>query len=83
MTELQNTPTPHIGAKQGEIAETILLPGDPLRAKYIAEHFLTDVHGEDEAFSHVLRNGSGAVRSKIEDVFGNTLCARDKKSLAH
>ena len=35
------------------------------------EHFLTDVHGEDEAFSHVLRNGSGAVRSKIEDVFGN------------
>lgn len=31
MTELQKTPTPHIGAKQGEIAETILLPGDPLR----------------------------------------------------
>ena len=36
-------PTPHIGAKQGEIAETILLPGDPLRAKYIADHFLTEV----------------------------------------
>lgn len=32
--------TPHIEAKQGEIAETILLPGDPLRAKYIAETFL-------------------------------------------
>ena len=32
----------HIGAKQGEIAETILLPGDPLRAKYIAETFLED-----------------------------------------
>jgi len=30
----------HIGAKQGDIAETILLPGDPLRAKYIAENFL-------------------------------------------
>ena len=30
----------HIGAKPGEIAEKILLPGDPLRAKYIAEHFL-------------------------------------------
>jgi len=30
----------HIGAKQGEIADTILLPGDPLRAKYIAETFL-------------------------------------------
>ncbi|MBC1501400.1 purine-nucleoside phosphorylase [Listeria weihenstephanensis] len=33
----------HIEAKQGEIAETILLPGDPLRAKYIAETFLEDV----------------------------------------
>ncbi|MFD3446169.1 purine-nucleoside phosphorylase [Microbacteriaceae bacterium 4G12] len=32
----------HIGAKQGEIAETVLLPGDPLRAKYIAEAFLED-----------------------------------------
>lgn len=32
----------HIGAKKGEIADTILLPGDPLRAKYIAENFLED-----------------------------------------
>ncbi len=32
----------HIGAKQGEIAETILLPGDPLRAKHIAQTYLTD-----------------------------------------
>ncbi|MBU5676328.1 purine-nucleoside phosphorylase [Alkaliphilus sp. MSJ-5] len=32
----------HIGAKKGDIAETILLPGDPLRAKYIAENFLAD-----------------------------------------
>ncbi|HWK23304.1 MAG TPA: purine-nucleoside phosphorylase [Ureibacillus sp.] len=33
----------HINAKQGDIADTILLPGDPLRAKYIAETFLEDV----------------------------------------
>ena len=33
----------HIQAKQGDIADIILLPGDPLRAKYIAEHFLQDV----------------------------------------
>lgn len=46
------------------------------------EHFLTDVHGEYEAFSHVLKNGSGSVRRKIEDVFGNTMCAKDKKALA-
>lgn len=33
----------HIGAKKGDIADTILLPGDPLRAKFIAENFLEDV----------------------------------------
>ncbi|AQL56200.1 purine-nucleoside phosphorylase [Abyssicoccus albus] len=33
----------HINAKKGDIADTILLPGDPLRAKYIAENFLEDV----------------------------------------
>ncbi len=33
----------HIGAKEGQIAETVLLPGDPLRAKYIADTFLEDV----------------------------------------
>lgn len=33
----------HIGAKKGDIADTVLLPGDPLRAKWIAETFLTDV----------------------------------------
>ncbi len=32
----------HIGAKEGDVASTVLLPGDPLRAKYIAENFLTD-----------------------------------------
>lgn len=46
------------------------------------EHFLTDVHGEYEAFSHVLRNGSGSVRRKIDDVFGNTMSIRDKRALA-
>ena len=34
--------TPHINAKKGEFAETVLFPGDPLRAKYIAETFLDD-----------------------------------------
>ena len=44
------------------------------------EHFLTDIHGEYEAFSHVLKNGSGAVRRKIDEVFGNTMSARDKQN---
>ena len=34
--------TPHIEAKKGEIAKTVLMPGDPLRAKYIAENYLED-----------------------------------------
>ena len=46
------------------------------------EHFLSDIHGEYRAFSHVLRNGSGAVRKKIDDVFGHTLSTADKMSLA-
>ena len=46
------------------------------------EHFLSDLHGEFDAFSHVLRNGSGAVRKKIDDVFGHTLSNHDKRSLA-
>lgn len=35
-------PTPHIEAKQGDFAKTVLMPGDPLRAKFIAENFLVD-----------------------------------------
>ncbi|WP_448863000.1 fructose-1,6-bisphosphatase [Dorea sp.] len=46
------------------------------------EHFLTDIHGEYEAFAHVLKNGSGSVRRKIDDVFGNTLSSKDKQALA-
>ena len=37
-----STPTPHINAKPGDFAETVLMPGDPLRSKFIAETFLTD-----------------------------------------
>lgn len=37
-----SAPTPHISAKTGEIAKTVLMPGDPLRSKFIAETFLTD-----------------------------------------
>jgi len=46
------------------------------------EHFLTDIHGEYEQFNHVLKNGSGSVRRKIDEAFGNTLSNKDKKSLA-
>ena len=37
---MSNTPTPHIGAHKGEIAETVIMAGDPLRVKFMAEHYL-------------------------------------------
>ena len=40
---MANVPTPHNSAQQGDIAKTVLMPGDPLRAKFIAENFLEDV----------------------------------------
>ena len=46
------------------------------------EHFLTDIHGEYEAFAHVLKNGSGSVKRKVDDVFANTMSSRDKQTLA-
>ncbi|MBQ8159621.1 MAG: purine-nucleoside phosphorylase [Clostridia bacterium] len=39
---MSSIPTPHITAKAGDFARTVLMPGDPLRAKFIAEHFLED-----------------------------------------
>lgn len=46
------------------------------------EHFLTDVHGEYESFNHVLRNASGVVKRKINDIFGASLRDIEKKELA-
>ncbi len=46
------------------------------------EHFLTDIHGEYETFSHVLRNASGVVRKKIEDVYEFSLGEGTKRQLA-
>lgn len=40
---MSNIPTPHIEAKEGDFAKTVLMPGDPLRAKFIAETYLNDV----------------------------------------
>ncbi|MBN2693132.1 fructose-1,6-bisphosphatase [bacterium] len=46
------------------------------------EHFLSDVHGEFEPFLHVLKNASGVIRRKINDVFGNTIFEKEKRALA-
>ena len=46
------------------------------------EFFASDIHGEYEAFSHILRNASGSIRLKIDDVFGDGLAPEEKRSLA-
>lgn len=45
------------------------------------EHFLADLHGEYEAFQHVLRNASGAIKRKVNEIFGNTLREAEKKEI--
>jgi fructose-1,6-bisphosphatase-3 len=46
------------------------------------EHFITDIHGEYEQFQHVIKNGSGAIKRKIEDEFGNAMGSGEKKAIA-
>ncbi len=46
------------------------------------EHFISDIHGEYGAFSHVLRNASGVIKGHIDRVFGDTLEHSEKKKLA-
>ena len=45
------------------------------------EHFLTDIHGEYEAFQHVLKNASGSVRRKVDEIFEQTLREAEKREL--
>lgn len=46
------------------------------------EHFLSDVHGENEAFNHVIRNGAGAIWRHVEEMFGNILSRAEQRHLA-
>lgn len=45
------------------------------------EHFLADIHGEHQAFQHILKNASGNIKRKVNDLFGNTLREQDKREL--
>lgn len=46
------------------------------------EHYLSDLHGEYQAFQHVLRSGSGSIKRKIDENFANSLTTREKRDLA-
>ena len=45
------------------------------------EHFLADIHGEAEAFQHVLKNASGTIRTKVDEIFGQSLRDSQKREL--
>ena len=66
---MATTPTPHIGAKFGEIAETVIMAGDPLRAKFMAEKFLEN----PVEFNHVrgMLGFTGTYQGKLISVMGH------------
>ena len=53
-----------------------------LRLPKATEHFMSDIHGEHEAFLHILNNGSGAICEKIDELLGDTLTADARRELA-
>ena len=47
------------------------------------EYFFSDIHGEDQAFIHLLRSSSGVIRDKIDDIFEGELSEEERQELAH
>ncbi len=65
-----------------EVTEEIINLQAILNLPKGTELFLSDIHGEYEAFIHLLNNGSGIIKSKIEEIYGKALTERDRKELA-
>ena len=65
--------TPHNQAEKGQIAKTVLMPGDPLRAKYIAENFLTEVQQFNEV-RNMLSPFCRTVRSLFSPLTSPSAC---------
>ncbi len=75
--ELLSMSYPNIAAASTEIINLEAILNLPKGT----EHFLADLHGEHEAFQHVLRNASGAIKRKVNEIFGNTMYDSEKKEL--
>jgi len=65
-----------------EVTEEIINLQAILNLPKGTEVFLSDIHGEYGSFSHILNNGSGIIRSKIEDLFSNTISEKERRTLA-
>ncbi len=69
---------PNINSTVNEITKLSAI----LKLPKHTEHFISDIHGEYEAFRHIFNNASGVIREKVDDLFGNTLLEKDRESLA-
>ena len=65
-----------------EVTEEIINLQAILNLPKGTELFLSDIHGEYGSFSHILNNGSGIIRSKIEELFNNTITEKERRTLA-
>ena len=65
-----------------EVAEEIINLQAILNLPKGTEMFLSDIHGEYEPFEHILNNGGGIIKSKIDDIFGNTITKKERATLA-
>ena len=65
-----------------EVTEEIINLQAILNLPKGTELFLSDIHGEYGSFSHILNNGSGIIRSKIEELFGNSITEKSRRTLA-
>ncbi len=65
-----------------EVAEEIINLQAILNLPKGTEMFLSDIHGEYAPFEHILNNGGGIIKSKINDIFGNTINKKERTTLA-
>ena len=76
--ELLSKNFPNVNATAAEIVRLQAI----LELPKTTEHFMSDIHGEYSYFTHILKNASGAIHSKIDDSFGDLLGEEEKNALA-
>lgn len=76
--ELLSQSFPNITSAVGEVVNLKAILNLPKGT----EHFLTDIHGEHEAFNHVMQNASGAIKRKVHQELGNTIAFEDLEELS-
>ena len=65
-----------------EASNAIIQLSSQLQLPKGTEHFLSDIHGENEAFEHVIRNGAGSIWRKIQELFADSMTKKEQRILA-